>query len=160
MILIHTRRGNSPPSHPIFSRTGFFKFSTNNYQPYLHYLFTWLFDAAQVPLPHRATIQIVRHSGFMSECIDEINKLPAFPATRPVTLSQDNEKQGRINMSLKRGLITVWLLAVITILKTCLVVTLCRLNIDTKRLLMCNHTGIHSPRSCTYETDTDRITRA
>jgi hypothetical protein len=54
-------------------------------------------------------------------------------------------------MNLKRGLITVWLLAVITILKTCLVITLCRLNVDTKKLLMCNQTWSHTTRSCTYE---------
>lgn len=56
-------------------------------------------------------------------------------------------------MSLKQGLITVWLLAVITILKTCLVITLCRLNVDTKKLLICNNTWRHSPRSCQYESD-------
>ncbi len=51
MLFTQKRRGNSPPPNPLFSKTGFFKVSTNNYQPYLHYLFTWLFDAAQFPLP-------------------------------------------------------------------------------------------------------------
>jgi len=55
-------------------------------------------------------------------------------------------------MSLKKGLITVWLLAVITILKTCLVITLCRLNIDTKRLLLTKnntHSNVHETISKT-----------
>ncbi len=58
-------------------------------------------------------------------------------------------------MSLKKGLITVWLLAVITILKTCLVISLCRLNVDTKKLLMCNNTWRHQ-QSCQFEPE-DRV---
>ena len=49
-------------------------------------------------------------------------------------------------MSLKRGLITVWVLAAITILKVCLVFTLCRLGIDTKHILLCKNercTSVH-----------------
>lgn len=56
MITTKKRRGSSPPSYYISIKSGYFKFSTNNYQPYLHYLFTWLSVAAQVPLPRRATI--------------------------------------------------------------------------------------------------------
>jgi len=42
-------------------------------------------------------------------------------------------------MSLKRGLITVWVLAVITLIKMCLVIMLCRLGIDTKKMLLCKN---------------------
>ncbi|MCK5632261.1 hypothetical protein KAH94_00770 [bacterium] len=41
-------------------------------------------------------------------------------------------------MSLKQGLATVWLLAVITVLKTFLVLTLCKVNIETKKTMLCN----------------------